>query len=404
MSFYTGKDTNNNSVLHMTQGTHSKSIMQGAPIDATSFHSSIPYLEVLTYSLDFAANKGGGFYPSVVWLKLPIAVRDLLIAQPTTMMFFSYDGIVQKGPASEGFSIIDDDTGYEQRWWNNAYDYANYVTSVKATDYPTVANYYTPCHIQGVSYAVLQSRYKLHIVRNIANGVFIPYVPTNNVIHINNTTFSVRGKNLLNTVFIQSVAINTIDDKLSADGSGVIGTNVLQLTNSKATGVLGINSNAGVSTITRGGHLLFSTAKISKCKYNVVNTPINITGSATSESGPLTRTTTLASSMVVGELFTLVTAKAFLSGTSVVTGSGMSSAIHQFRVGELGLAVAFSVEGENVYSGGYIYITLFGYLVGNSVGTLSIRHVAAIDYSSNTGDGSIGSFTYNIPIKVMKFK
>ena len=403
MSLYLGKNASGNSILHMTQGTHSISTLQEPVISATSFHSSMPYLEVLTYSLDFAANKGGGFYPSVVWLKLPIAVRDLLVSQPNTMIFFSYNGIVQKGPASEGFAIIDDDTGYEQRWWNNAYDYANYTSSVKSTDYPTNANYYTPCHIKGVPYSTLQTAYKLHIVRNIANGVYIPFVPLNNIIQISNSTFSVRGKNILTTVFIQSSKINLVDDCLSADGSGVLGSNVLQLTGSKATGALGISSSAGVSSITRGGNVLFSTQNLSKCKYNSVSTAVNITGSATSESGPLTRTTTLASGMVVGELFTLVTSKTFLSSTSIATSTNMSSAIHQFRVGEIGLAVAFSVEGENVYTGGYVFITLFGYLVGSSTGTLSIRHVVSIEYGSNSGDGSIGSISYNIPIKVMKF-
>lgn len=251
MSFYTGKDINGKSILHLTNGITPINSMKQGPLASTQFHSDLPYIEIEEYECisNVAVDELWCFEPEVAFIN---ALGD-------AGYFIAIDNKVFRGYCRVDYGWISSTT--------------NGIYKAKIDNYKARPdNTYKYCmvfradveDIVGKVTSTDNNRIKFYIMPNISGNGYSPYIKTSNDIFIDQDEFIVRGKDMYEPAYIQGDILNTVDPILEVNSGG---DKRIQLTNMKATGPMGISSGPGESAITRGGHTIFSSLYTAKSKY-----------------------------------------------------------------------------------------------------------------------------------------
>ena len=231
MSFYTGKDTSNNAILHITNGVTPQSSMKSGVLANSIFHSSLPYLELEVHKM---------IRVNATTLEAPISfINSVGSKQP---FFLTVDGVLQNYAMDLFMYRWHSSSNVNNNWPTNTY---KYIRKASTTD-----NNYA------------------YVIKNINNRNYVPFTPTANDIKIGGGEFSIKGKNLYNTIFLQNAVINSEDNAFYADNSNPIdNARRMQAINSKVIGSVEIKSDPLETYISRGEHKLFTSNNLAKSKY-----------------------------------------------------------------------------------------------------------------------------------------
>ena len=240
MSFYTGKDNSNNAVLHITNGVTPQSSMKSGVLANSIFHSSLPYLELEVHKMiRVDANN----------LEAPISfINSVGSKQP---FFLTVDGVLQNFAMDLFMYRWHSSSTTTNNWPTNTYKYIRKAST-------TEENY-------------------AYIIKNINNRNYVPFTPTANDIKIGGGEFSIKGKNLYTTIFLQNAVLNSEDNAFYADNNSPDINRRMQAINSKVIGSVEIKSDPSETYIARGGHKLFTSNNLAKSKYKE-KTPAVIPG------------------------------------------------------------------------------------------------------------------------------
>ena len=230
MSFYTGKDNSNNAILHITNGVTPQASMKSGVLANSIFHSSLPYLELEVHKMiRVDANT----------LEAPISfINSVGSKQP---FFLTVDGVLQN------FAM----DLFMYRW---------HSSSNATTNWPTNTHKY-------IRKASITEENYAYIIKNINNRNYVPFTPTANDIKIGGGEFSIKGKNLYDTIFLQNAVLNSEDIAFYADNNNPDNNRRMQAINSKVIGSVEIKSDPSETYIARGGHKLFTSNNLAKSKY-----------------------------------------------------------------------------------------------------------------------------------------
>ena len=280
MSFYTGKDNSNDAVLHITNGVTPQSSMKSGVLANSIFHSSLPYLELEVHKMIRVDSNT---------LEAPISfINSVGSKQP---FFLTVDGVLQNYAMDLFMYRWHSSSNATTNWPNNTYKYIRKAST-------TEENY-------------------AYIIKNINNRNYVPFTPTANDIKIGGGEFSIKGKNLYNTVFLQNAVLNSEDNAFYADNDNPDNNRRMQAINSKVIGSVEIKSDPSETYIARGGHKLFTSNNLAKSKYKektpaVIPGAYNITpqwfygcGSNSTLVSPKVRVGVQASSFSDGDMFLL---------------------------------------------------------------------------------------------------
>ncbi len=240
MSFYTGKDNSNNAIMHITNGVTPQSSMKSVVLANSIFHSSLPYLELEAHKM---------IRVDAYTLEAPISfINSVGGKQP---FFLTVDGVLQNFAMDLFMYRWHSSSTATNNWPTNTYKYIRKAST-------TEENY-------------------AYIIKNINNRNYVPFTPTANDIKIGGGEFSIKGKNLYNTIFLQNAVINSEDNAFYADNHNPDNNRRMQAINSKVTGSVEIKSDPSETYIARGGHKLFTSNNLAKSKYKE-KTPAVIPG------------------------------------------------------------------------------------------------------------------------------
>ncbi len=231
MSFYTGKDNSNDAILHITNGVTPQASMKSGVLANSIFHSSLPYLELEVHKM---------IRVNATTLEAPISfINSVGSKQP---FFLTVDGVLQNYAMDLFMYRWHSSSNVNNNWPTNTYKYIRKAST-------TEENY-------------------AYVIKNINNRNYVPFTPTANDIKIGGGEFSIKGKNLYDTIFLQNAVINSEDNAFYADNSNPIdNARRMQAINSKVIGSVEIKSDPSETYIARGGHKLFTSNNLAKSKY-----------------------------------------------------------------------------------------------------------------------------------------
>jgi|SaaInl8_200m_RNA_FD_contig_123_4729_length_1539_multi_107_in_2_out_1_2 hypothetical protein len=256
MSLYIGKDDNNNSIMHITEGTTGTDLMKNGTILNTVFHSSLPYLSISVYDCGPVTQ----WVHSAPWccetttgskVLVPKEARDLWNAGKKVII--SADGVMTDPyPWSQSYYTT------HAMWMPSvSSDPLLYMGSSYASPSDSNPVLAIPGHFSSVT---------LYVIDNIINSNgYTPLPQPSDSIYIDNSTISVNGINLSDFIFISSSTLNSIDDVLKLNFRN---SNTVQVINSRNTySSLEFSSSIAGSTISKGNYLMYDSNNKSKFKY-----------------------------------------------------------------------------------------------------------------------------------------
>ena len=274
MSFYTGRHRQTNGVYkkqcHITKGHHDLNIMQGTPADDTVFHSDIQYLEYEMYDLadyktsDKQLNNNFNLPGTDVSLydirNLPNSVYEKITSQKYSWFIYNegekeiYDDYTFYVLSKRSlFGVIKYYTSEDACLW--AKSNADVFTSIEFDEFTNI-----PATLPDPSYPYLvldknKTLLKFVLIGLKSDGSLSPLnTYSGSDILINNTTFNVNGRNLLNIKYICPDRINNIDKYMLNDG------HTFQFINSNNIGSgIELVSNASGTHILKAGHKIITT-------------------------------------------------------------------------------------------------------------------------------------------------
>lgn len=359
MSFYLGKDNANNNILHITAGSTTEGTMRSGVQSNTVFHSDLPYLEVKEYNCTWDVG------------------YNTCHIQPETAFITDY--------TSQGYFFVINNkymlnTIAPQHCWVKNYNIPFIYDAYN--DYritPTLEYKYYKTGLMRV-WGRLSSgitSVKAYLIKNLEYVNFIPFVPSTQSINMSSSVFNVRGKNLYNTIFLQSGKINNkdvvvyVDYEMENDFSvtppGIVITlksdSCFTLVNSRLTGSISIKSDYLGTFISRGGEIMFSSKAISKSKFlrREVQTPyytsFDVTLNDTGFEGYTASNTirTPYSGFAVGDLFCSPTMYSYNTPPKDTDKAPVLSKVFVYKNGDIGIFTSIYREVNSYFSIAVLY-------------------------------------------------
>lgn len=387
MSFFLGKDSSGDSVLHITQGTNTIPEMLGGVRSNTVFHSSLPYIEIEEYSCTTSIETTSvydaiiGSYTNVN--KLLITPESSFLASYSNEAYF----ITVNGVSPKYFSNPNNTTsgGVLCNWlWYSGTSSSSTPSTTYSTTKFWLRNFRILYHPSfGIWYQqVVDNTFenitapytvKLYKVKNLDRYGNYIFNATSGGIMVSNTSFNVNGKESIDYSYISRTKLNTTDNQITADGSGSFNsTNAIYTVLPPSSGSFKLLSNFGNSKIYRGNYLMFDSN----------SPPVSLYNTTSSYTVPLLNAPTdirytwsfvVASGFTSGMLFTISSIKKGFNSSQLYGDSVFD--LYTFRVG-------------TIYSSHYVTNSGYGKnvtwdLIGLSDGT--IRLDVSIEPNSTLG-------------------
>lgn len=253
MSFYLGKDSSNNSILHITKGYASQHQLQSGLLPNTVFHSDLPYVSYTTYdALHYTDYEKAGWY-SVTSVEFPIeAVQNIRNGNKVYLVvvngavFSSCDFYIAQIPFGSKTPI-----GVSINTWYASDSYAG-TKQIYYDDYsyiPLETHRYKK--IQGSG----KRNIKLVVLDISVDGTYIQPSFSGDFVHVNNQHILVKGVDLLNYRYISPTTVNATDMTFSD------GISSYQLVNSVKGNSLSLLTEANEVTIAIDNVPIFDTTK-----------------------------------------------------------------------------------------------------------------------------------------------
>lgn len=302
MSFYIGKDSQNNSVLHITGSTETEAVLKNGVTNSTVFHSDLKYLSFEEFTPIAIYPKGSTSYsglttPGGNMCLFGNEFYEKFSSNNRRMFFMSVNGASYITPILTGTYIRN--FIYSVHWYSTSNpDFSSASGVYDSLDYPT--SVYKYAFIMSASTSIRC------IVSNYTDGSFIVPPTVGNSISLNNSQIVVKGVDMRTYKYLSIGTINTIDPTINING------NIYQLVNSVyKTGATSIYSNgSSVGGISIGGAPIFKESS-PHLKLTAGRRYVN-----TIRWGPGTNSAILLSNVPVGAIILVKVKRVFVGVAS----------------------------------------------------------------------------------------